>query len=135
MRAASAAARAATTAATGAAARGIAAAAFITAAPAAHALGVRQFVTQTAFQAATQARQPGRIEAQILLFRHLDRDGFERVQKRGAAQRAAAGSISTQHLGFITRADLPHLDPRVELRGELADQLAKIYAALSSEIE
>ncbi len=114
---------------------GIAAAAFVAAAATLHAFGVRQLVPEAALQAAAQSGQPRGIQAEILLLGHLDRHRLERVQPGRAAQRAAAGAVSAEHLRFVARADLPHLDARVKLGRELADQLAKIDAPFGGEIK
>src|SRR5688572_21643231 len=104
-----------TAAAARAAAGRIAAASFVATAATLHALGVRQLVPETALQAPTQPGEPRRVQAEILLLGHLDRHRLERVQPRRAAQRTAAGPVSAQHLRFVARADLPHLDARVKL--------------------
>src|SRR5688500_16800261 len=96
-----------------AAARRVVAAAFVAAAAALHSLGVRQLVAQTTFQAAAQAGQARGTQTEILLLRLLDRHRLERVEPGRAAQRPAARSVAAQHLRFVARADLPHLDARV----------------------
>ena len=115
--------------------RRVVAAAFAAAAAVLHAFGVGQLVAQAALQPAAQARQLRRVEAQLLLLRHLDRHRLERRQKRRAAERTAARAVAADHLRFVAHADLPHLDARAELRRELAHELAEIDAAFGREIE
>src|SRR4051812_42047348 len=119
----------------GAAAAGIVAAAFAAAAAVLHAFRVRQLVAQAALQPAAQPRQLRRVQAQVLLLGHLDRDRLERLQERRAAERPAAGAVAAVHLRFVAHADLPHLDPRAEFGGELAHQFPEIDAAVGGEIE
>src|SRR5205085_3369822 len=95
-----------TTTAAGAAPAGTAAARIVAAALAAasavhDAFGVRQLVAETALQPAAQAGELRRIQTEVLLLRHLDRDRFERGQERGAAQRPAAGAVPANHLGLV----------------------------------
>src|SRR5258706_15368345 len=99
----------------------VAAPAFVAAAAATHALRVRQLVAEAALEPAAQAGEPRRIQAQVLLLGHFDRDRLECVQPGGAAQRPAARSVAAEHLGFVARADLAHLDARVVLGSELTD--------------
>src|SRR5262249_46895408 len=100
-----------------------------------NAFRVWQLVAKTAFQPAAEARELRRVEAEVLLLGHLDRHRLERVEERGAAERAAAGAVAAVHLGLVAHADLAHLDARAEFGGELADQLAEIDAAVGGEIE
>ena len=51
-------------------------------------------------------------------------------QVRVAADRTAAIAVVGQQLGLVADADLPHLDPRLELAGQRPDQLAEIDPAL-----
>src|SRR5579862_5620581 len=99
------------------------------------ALGVRQFVAEAALQAAAEPRQLRRVEAELLLLGHSDRDGLEDGQKRRAAEGPPAAAVAAEHLGLVSHADLTHLDPRVKLGGELADKLAKIHARVRREVE
>src|SRR5437868_435404 len=117
------------------AARRVVAAAFAPASAVLHAFRVRQLVAQAALQAPAQPRELRRVEAQLLLLHHLDRDRLEGLQERRAAERPAAGAVAAVHLRFVADADLPHLDPRAELRGELAHELPEVDAALRREIE
>src|SRR5262249_6810192 len=119
----------------GAAAGRIVAAALVAAAAVHDPLRVRQLVAQAALQPAAESGQLRGIEAQVLLLGHLDRDRLERLQERRAAQRAPAGAVAADHLGFVADADLAHLDPRAEFAGELAHQLAEIDAAVGGEVE
>src|SRR5262245_7004693 len=98
----------------GAAAGRIVAAALVSTAAVDDALRVRQLVPQAALQAAAQPRQLRRVETEVLLLRHLDRDWLEGLQEGRAAQRPAAGAVAADHLGFVADADLAHLDARAE---------------------
>src|SRR6185503_12881001 len=100
-----------------------------------HTLGVGQLVAKTAFQAAAQSRQLGGIQAEILLLRHLDRNWLEGSEPRRTAQRTPARAVTADHLGFVSHANLPHLNPRAELRGELANQFSEINPGVGGEIE
>src|SRR5256885_1339529 len=88
------------------AARRVVAAAFAPASAVLHAFRVRQLVAQAALQAPAQPRELRRVEAQLLLLRHLDRDRLEGLQKRRAAERPAAGAVAAVHLRFVADADL-----------------------------
>src|SRR5688500_7394941 len=84
--------------------------AFIRAAAVLDALAVRQLVAQAALQPAAHARELGRIEAELLLLGHLDRDGLEGLQPGRAAERAPTGSIAAEHPRLVADANLAHLD-------------------------
>src|SRR6185436_16921503 len=122
-------------AAAGTAARRVVAAAFAAAAAVRDALGVGQLVAQAALQAPAQPRQLRRVEAQVLLLGHLDRDRLERLQEGRAAERTAAGAVAAVHLRLVADADLAHFDSRPELGRQLAHQLAEVDAAVGGEIE
>src|SRR5207248_6198215 len=126
---------AAGSAATRPAAGRIVAAAFAAAAAVHLSFGVRELVAEAAFEPAAQAGQLRRVEAQVLLLRHLDRHRLERGEECRAAERTAAGAVAAHHLGFVADADLPHLDSRAELGRELADELPEVDASVSGEIK
>ncbi len=54
---------------------------------------------------------------------------------RVAADRLAAVAVVGQQLGLVADADLPHLDARLVLAGQVLDQLAEIDALLGQEVE
>ena len=54
---------------------------------------------------------------------------------RVAADRLAAVAVVGQQLGLVAHADLPHLDARLILAGQVLDQLAEIDALLGQEIK
>src|SRR5581483_10524314 len=122
-------------AAAAAAARRVVARALAAAAAVLDAFGVRQLVAQAALEPSAQTRQLRRVQAQVLLLRHLDRHRLERVQEGRAAQRAAAGAVPADHLRFVADADLAHLDARAEFARELAHQLAEVDARVGGEVE
>src|SRR5262245_46563894 len=101
MTAAAAAARAAACA----TAAGIVAAALVAAAAVLDAFGVRQLVAEAAFQSSAEAGELRRIQAQVLLLRHLDGDRLERMQERRAAQRTSARAVAADQLRFVAHAD------------------------------
>ena len=96
---------------------------------------VGDFVAQAALQPTAHPRQLRRIQAEVLLLGHLDRHRLERLQPGRAAQRTAAGAVAAEHPRFVAHADLAHLDPRAEMRGEIAHQLAEIDPAFSRVVE
>src|SRR5437660_20814 len=100
-----------------------------------HAVPVRQLVAKAALQPPALPRQLRRVQAELLLLRHLDRHGLERLEPRRAAERPAAGPVAAQHLRLVADADLPHLDPRAEVRREVAHQLTEIDSSLGRVIE
>src|SRR5215218_3262725 len=77
-------------AAAGPASRRVVAAAFAAASAVLDALRIRQLVAETALQPAAQPGELRRVEAQVLLLRHLDRHRLERLQEGRAAERPAA---------------------------------------------
>src|SRR5881392_2519933 len=97
-----------------AAAGRVRAAAVVAAAGVFHAFAVGQLVAQAAFQPAALAGELRRIETELLLLGHLDRDRLERAQPGRAAERAAARTVAAEHLGFVADADLSHLDAHPE---------------------
>ena len=99
------------------------------------AFAVGDFVAQAALQATAHPRQLGRVQAEVLLLGHLDRHRLERLQPGRAAERTAAGAVAAEHPRFVSYADLAHLDPRPEVRGEVAHQLPEIDPAFSRVIE
>src|SRR5689334_6759869 len=80
----------------GAAARGVAALAALGAAAVLDAVAVGQLVAQAALETAALSRQLRRIQAELLLLRHLDRHRLERGQPGRAAQRSAAGPVAAE---------------------------------------
>src|SRR4249919_1225703 len=79
----------------------VVAAALAAAAAVLHTLGVRQLVAQAALEPAAEPRQLRRVEAQVLLLGHLDRDRLERLEERRAAERAAAAAVAAVQLGLV----------------------------------
>src|SRR5262245_61282436 len=112
-----------------------AAAALVGAAAAHDAFAVRQFVTQTALQTAAHARQLRGVQAQVLQLGHLDGHRLERLEPGRTTQRTPAGSVAAEHTRFVPYPDLTHLDPRPEVRGEIAHQLAEVHTSLRGVIE
>ena len=54
---------------------------------------------------------------------------------RVAADRLAAVAVVGQELGLVADADLPHLDARLVLAGQVLDQLAEIDPLFRQEVE
>ena len=99
------------------------------------AIAVGQLVAETALQAAALARQLRRIQAQVLLLRHLDRDGLERTEPGRAAERPPTRAVAAEHLGFVPHPDLTHLDSGLEVRRQIAHELAEIDPRVGRVIE
>ena len=70
-----------------------------------------------------------------LLLGHLHRHGLELAQPARAAELAAARADAAEQLGLVARADLLHLDARVQRLRQVAHQLAEVDAALGAEVE
>src|SRR5262245_2941074 len=119
----------------GTATRRIVAAALAAAAAVHLAFRVRQLVSQAALQPPAKSRELRGVQTQILLLGHLDRDGLERLKKRRAAERTAAGAIAAVHLGFVADADLAHLDPHAEFARQLPHKVAEVDPSVRGEIE
>src|SRR6185369_4042781 len=92
-------------------------------------------VPQAAFEPPAHARELRRVQRQSLLLRHLHRYRLKLAQPRGAAELPAAGADAPDHLRLVARADLLHLDARVQRLREIADELAKIDATLRAKVE
>src|SRR5262245_2053612 len=96
---------------------------------------LRQLVREAAHEPAAGAGDLARVERELLLARHLERDGVEALEPSRAAERAATRTAAIDPLGLVTEADLAKLEARVEARGEVAHQLAEVHAMLGGEIE
>ena len=72
----------------------------------------RVLVLQAAHQPAAGAGDLERVERQVLVLGHPDRDRLEVLEERGAAQVAAARPDAALDAGLVARADLAQLDPR-----------------------
>src|SRR6185503_13280857 len=118
-----------------AAAGRVRAAAVVGAAGVRDAFAVGQLVAQAALQASALSRQLGRVETELLLLGHPDRDRLEGAQPGRAAEGAAARAVAAEHLGLVAHTDLPHLDPHAEVRREIAHQLAEVDARVGGVIE
>src|SRR5579864_7319819 len=116
-------------------ARRIVAATLAAAAAVLHAFRVRQLVAETTLEPAAQTRKLRRVQAEILLFGHLDGDRLKRLEERRATEGAAAGAVPADQLGLVPHTDLAHLDSRAKLGRELTDEIAKVHAAFGREIE
>src|SRR5207244_3107370 len=103
--------------------------------PRAELLVRRELIEETALQPSAVAEQPVVGERHVLGLRHPHRDRLEAPEVRRAAELAPARPDAVHELGRVARADLAHLDPRVELAREVADQLAKVDALVGVEID
>ena len=92
-------------------------------------------IFQAAHQAAAHARNFRRVERQILILRHIDRNRMEVLQIRAAAQLTPASAQTADHLRFVAHADLPQLDARAEHAGQILDQLAEVHATVGGEVK
>src|SRR5262249_14812106 len=87
---------------------------------------LRQLVGQAAHEAPAGARDLARVQGQVLLARHLERDRVEALHPRRAAERAPAGTAAVDAFRLVADADLPQLDARLEAAREVLHQLAEI---------
>ena len=55
------------------------------------------------------------------------------MEKLVATEPVAAAPDPPHHLRFIAHTDLAHLDPSVQLAGQVLDELAKVDSPLGSE--
>jgi len=92
-------------------------------------------VAEAAHQAPAHARDLLGVESEPLIFDHLDADGLEIEQERGAALDAAAGGQPPEHPSAFPEADLVHLDAQLQDFGQLLDQVAKIDAPIGAEVK
>ena len=102
--------------------------------PAAQLLVGRELVEQAALQPAAVAEQAAVGQRHVLRLGHLHRDRLELLQVRRAAELAAAGADAVHHPRGVAGADLPHLDARAELAGEIAHEVAEVDAVLGVEV-
>ena len=94
-----------------------------------------ELIAQTAHQAAANAADLGRVERQVLLFCHANRDGLKLSAKARAAEFLSALGIAAHQAGLVAHADLAHVDANVQRRGQILDELAKIDALLGRKVE
>ena len=94
-----------------------------------------ELITQAAHQAAANAANLGRVERQVLLFCHADRDGLKLSAKARATELLAALGIAAHQAGLVAHTDLAHVDANVQRRGQILDELAKIDALLGRKVE
>src|SRR3990167_8794157 len=92
-----------------------------------------ELVEQAALEPAAIAQEAAVGERHVLGLGHLHRDGIELLQVRGAAELPAAGADAVHQLRGVAGADLLHLDPRVELVGEVAHEITEVHALLRCE--
>ena len=94
-----------------------------------------ELVAQAAHQAAADATNLGRVERQVLLLCHADRNRLKLSAKARAAELLAALGIAAHQAGLVAHADLAHVDANVQRRGQVLDELAKIDALLGRKVE
>ena len=92
-------------------------------------------ILQAAHEAAAQPRNLRRAERKVLLLGHLDGDRVEIVEERFAAHGAAARAEPAEHPRLVAHADLAQLDARVEMPGQILDQLAEVHALVRREVK
>src|ERR1700753_2903940 len=95
----------------------------------------RVLVLQAAHQAAAGPGDAHRVDRQVLFLGHADRDGFEVLEERGAAQIAAARADAALQPGLVPGADLPQLDPGPELTGQVPDQGPEVDPVGGAEVD
>ena len=94
-----------------------------------------ELIAQAAHQAAANTADLGRVERQVLLFCHANRDGLKLSAKTRAAEFLSALGIAAHQAGLVAHADLTHVDANVQRRGQVLDELAKIDALLGRKVE
>ena len=94
-----------------------------------------ELVAQAAHQATADAANFGRVERQVLLFCHADRNRLKLSAKARAAELLTALGIATHQAGLVTHADLAHVDANVQRRGQVLDELTEIDALLGGKVE
>ena len=97
-------------------------------------VGLR-LVLQAAHQPPAAARDLRRVEGQVLVLCHFDRNRREFAQPGVAAQRPAAAPDAAEQLRLVADADLPELDARAENAGQVLHELAEINPSVGREIE
>ena len=90
---------------------------------------------EAAFQLAALACQLLRVGQYLLRLCHAGCHRLEVGQPGAAAQFAAAGAYAAHFAGFLSDADLLHLDADVELLGQHLDQVAEIHAVVGGVVE
>ena len=93
------------------------------------------FIFQATHQAAAYTRDLRRVERQVLILCHIDRNRVEILQIRAATQLAPAGAQPADHLGLVAHADLPQLDARAEHARQIFNQLAEVDAPVGGKVE
>jgi hypothetical protein len=91
-------------------------------------------VSQTAHQPPAETRNLRRIEAQILPFRHPNRDRVETVHEGGTAQTATARPEAATDPRTISDPERPHFNPTPVAAPEFAQQGSKIEPPLGGEV-
>ena len=94
-----------------------------------------ELVAQAAHQAAADATNLGRVERQVLLLCHADRNRLKLSAKARAAELLAALGIAAHQAGLVAHADLAHVDANVQRRGQVLDELTEIDALLGRKVE
>src|SRR5262245_58813052 len=92
-----------------------------------------ELVEQAALEPPAVAEEPPVRERHVLGTGHLDGDRVEALEMGRAAELPAAGPDAVHQLGRVASADLPHLDARVELVGEVPNEVAEVHALLRAE--
>ena len=92
-------------------------------------------IAETAHQSAAGPGNLYRIERHGLHFCHFCADRLKVVQKVVTAERASADSQSTQHLCFVSHANLPKLDSCAKYRRQILDKLTEINAPICRKIK
>src|SRR5882724_1506613 len=92
-----------------------------------------ELVEEAALEPAAIAEELAVGERHVLGLGHLHGDGVELLEMGRAAELPPAGADAVHELGGVPGADLLHLDPRVELVGEVAHEVAEVHPLLGVE--
>src|SRR5690606_13328731 len=92
-------------------------------------------VGQAAEEPAAAARHLARVQREVLILRHFDRDRDEVPEEARAAELAAADADAADELRLVAGADLLQLDAGLESRRELLDEIAEVDPAGRREVD
>jgi len=87
-------------------------------------------VDQAAHQPPADPGELRRVERQLLVFRHLDRDRLEVAQEGRAAQLLAARADAANRARLVAHPDLAHLDARAEFVRQVLDKIPEVDPAV-----
>ena len=92
-------------------------------------------VFQATHQSSADTRNLRRVQGQVLLFCHLDRNRCKLGQIRMAAKRSAADANSAEDLCLIADTDLAKLDSRLKDSRQILYQLTEINSSVGGKVK